>query len=417
MSKLAKFHGPDLTIPLALPDVTEREINSVLEVLRTPYLSLGPKLIEFEHRFANYVGARYAVAVNSGTAGLHLAIKSLGIGERDAVITTPFSFVASANCILFERATPVFVDVEESTFNIDPDKIAEYITNHCIRTGSGKIIDRGTGKEIKAILPVHVFGHPCRMDRIMEIADRHNLFVVEDACEAIGALFGERKVGTIGNAGVFAFYPNKQITTGEGGMIVTNSPKIAEICKSLRNQGRDGKSAWLNHSRIGYNYRLSDINCALGLAQLERLPEILRKRARVAAEYNIRLKDYVNIPTTQAGVEKSWFTYVICLPEKYTQTMRDEILQQLCRKGIGCNNYFPPIHLQPVYRRMFGYQRGDFPVTESISERTIALSFHNNLQDHEIDYVVDCLTNILHDYTDRIFEETSDFEPGLLNAA
>lgn len=391
-------------IPLSRPDVTDREINGVLEVLRTPYLSLGPKLLEFEEKFARYLGVHHAIAVNSGTSGLHLAIKSLNIGVGDAVITTPFSFIASANCILFERATPIFVDIEESTFNIDADRIEEYIQRHCIHKRGGKIIDSRTGKRVKAILPVHVFGHPGDMGQIMELAQKYNLFVIEDACEAIGAEYNGKKVGTLGDVGIFAFYPNKQITTGEGGMVVTNDENIACLCRSLRNQGRDGNGGWLAHTRLGYNYRLSDINCVLGIIQLDRIEEILEKRANIAFRYNRRLKNLVKIPKTKAKVRRSWFTYVICLSKKFSKKDRDKILVQLRKKGIGCNNYFPPIHLQPFYVEMFGYKRGDFPITESISERTIALSFHNNLKDDEIDYVANSLKDIINKYEHITFQ-------------
>lgn len=396
-------------IPLARPDVTDREISCILEVLRTPYLSLGPKLLEFEERFASYLGARHAVAVNSGTSGLHLAIKSLNIGERDAVITTPFSFIASANCILFERATPIFVDIEESTFNIDPEAIERYLKHHCIRRKTGKIIDRRTGKRVAAILPVHVFGLPCEMDRIMNLAKEYQLRVIEDACEAIGAEFEGKQVGTFGDVGVFAFYPNKQITTGEGGMLVTDDAKIAIMCRSLRNQGRDNNGGWLAHNRLGYNYRISDINCALGITQLERIDEILEKRACIASRYNRRLHNWVYIPNSKSRVKRSWFTYVVCLPKRFTKEMRDEILKELGHLGIGCNNYFPPIHLQPFYTENFGYKIGDFPITEKISERTIALPFHNNLKDREISYVANSLIDLSNKSDWRSFRKIDEF--------
>ncbi|NIR50229.1 DegT/DnrJ/EryC1/StrS family aminotransferase [candidate division KSB1 bacterium] len=386
-------------IPLARPDITEREIRSILEVMQTPYLSLGPKLVEFEEKFSDYVGVRHAIAVNSGTSGLHLAIKSLNIGQADAVITTPFSFIASANCILFERATPIFVDIDEQSFNIDPEKIERYLQRRCTRKG-GAIFDRRTGKRVSAILPVHVFGLPCEMDAIMALAEKYELRVIEDACEAIGAQFDGKKVGTFGNVGVFAFYPNKQITTGEGGMIVTHDEKVALTCRSLRNQGRDGQGGWLAHSQLGYNYRISDINCALGIAQLERIGEILGKRAKIAKRYNQRLRDVVRLPAMNSRGKRSWFTYVICLSESVTQETRDEILKELGDRGIGCNNYFPPIHLQPFYVDRFGFKKGDFPVTESVAQRTIALSFHSNLEDDEIDYIVASLKELMHKYDD-----------------
>jgi len=382
-------------IPLSRPDITRKEIKYVLEVLQTPYLSLGPRLIEFEEKFANYLGIKYAIAVSSGTTGLHLAIKCLNIGCNDAVITTPFSFIASANCILYERATPIFVDIDIRTFNINPKRIEEYIETNCIRQNQdGSIIDQKTKKHIKAILPVHVFGHPCHMDEIMQLAKKYNLYVIEDACEAIGAEINGKKVGTIGNVGIFAFYPNKQMTTGEGGMIVTNNEKIAHLCRSLRNQGRENSNKWLSFNKLGYNYRISDINCALGIAQLERIEEILKKRERVASRYNELLRDFVKIPETLDGFKRSWFVYVICLLDQYSKVDRDKIIKQLSDRGIGCSNYFPPIHFQPFYREL-GYDEGDFEITEIVSERTIALPFYNNLKEEEILYVADSLKDIL----------------------
>jgi perosamine synthetase len=383
-------------IPLSSPDITEKEIESVVKVLRTPRLSLGPKLLEFERKFAEYIGSKYAIAINSGTSGLHLAVKSMGIGEKDAVITTPFSFIASANCLLYENALPIFVDIEPVTFNIDPERIKEFIDKKCRREKkTNKIVDKETGRYVRAILPVHVFGHPCKMERIMELAGEYNLHVIEDACEATGAEFGGKKVGTFGDMGVFAFYPNKQITTGEGGMIVTNDYKIARLCRSHRNQGRDDDKDWLEHRRLGYNYRISEINCALGIAQLERIDEILKKREIVASLYNELLRDFVKFPETSDDARRSWFVYVVCLPNKYSKKFRDKILEELSKKGIGSNKYFPPIHLQPFYRKMFGYSKGDFEVTEHISERTIALPFHNNLNGKTITYVANCLKEIL----------------------
>ena len=375
-----------MQIPLSSPDITELEKKYVLDVLNSPNLSLGPKLPEFEARLANYVGTKYAVAVNSGTSALHCCIKALGIGDGDLVITTPFSFVSSANCILFERAKPVFVDIDPSTYNIDATKVEETIRN------------LGThASNLKAILPVHVFGQPCDMNRITGIAGKYNLKVIEDSCEALGAKFNGEKAGTLGDCGVFAFYPNKQMTTGEGGVVVTDNENIALLCRSLRNQGRDDDSSWLAHARLGYNYRLSDINCALGLAQLERIDEILEKRARVAEMYNQRIKDAegIRIPFVSGNIKMSWFVYVVLLDEKYDREDRDRILLGLRERGIGCNNYFVPIHLQPFYMEMFGYKKGDFPITEYTAERTIALPFYNNLQEQQIDYVVQSLKTLL----------------------
>ena len=369
-----------MQVPLSRPDITEKEIESVNEVLKTPYLSIGPKIVEFEKKIADYVGAKYAIAVNSGTSALHLIIRALGIKEGDEVITTPFSFISSANCVLFERAKPVFVDIDPKTLNIDSKQIEEKI-----------------GDKTKAILAVDVFGQPAEWDKLQRIAKKYNLKLIEDSAEATGAEYKGVKAGSFGDAGVFAFYPNKQITTGEGGVIVTNNEKMAKLCRSMRNQGRGEGDDWLQHERLGYNYRISDINCALGIAQLERLDEILEKRETVAQMYNERLKDMegAKIPYVAPQVKMSWFVYVMQLDDNYTKEDRNGILQKLKEKGIGCSNYFPPIHLQPFYREIFGYREGDFPVTEKVSKSTIALPFYNNLTEEQIDYVYQNLKEIL----------------------
>jgi len=376
-----------MNISLSSPDITNLERYYVLSVLNTPHLSLGPVLEKFELEFAKYIGSRYAIAVNSGTSGLHVSVKALNIGRGDAVITTPFSFVASSNCILFEGARPIFVDIDPTNYNIDFEKIEDAIKKmkrHSLR--------------IKAILPVHVFGNPCNMDQINNLGKRYEIEVIEDACEAIGAEWKGKKVGRFGKIGVFAFYPNKQITTGEGGMVVTNNGRIAELCKSFRNQGRSENGGWLAHARLGYNYRLSDINCALGLAQLKRIDEILRKRKEVAALYNKKLKNIeeIRIPDGEGALcNRSWFVYVIQLRNGFSRHDRDNILKGLRSAGISCNNYFTPIHLQPFYKKLFGYKKGDFPITEHVSERTIALPFFNRLTEKQIDYVVGNLIRLL----------------------
>jgi len=367
-------------IPLARPDIGPKEIEYVTRVLKTPHLSLGPKLPEFETKIAQYAGAKYAVAVNSGTSALHLIIKALGIREGDEVITTPFSFVASANCLLFERAKPVFVDIDPKTLNLDTTSI------------EGKINSR-----TRAILAVDVFGHPAEWDELEPMARRHDLRLIEDSAEAIGSEYRGRKAGTFGDAAVYAFYPNKQMTTGEGGVILTGSEQIAKLCRSLRNQGRAEGSEWLQHERLGYNYRLSDIHCALGLAQLERIDELLAKRARVAEWYNERLSGVEGIitPYVAPHVKIGWFVYVIRLADEYTRADRDRVLEQLKKRKIGCSNYFSPIHLQPFYREQFGYEPGDFPVTEHVADRTIALPFYNDLTQTEVDHVVSTLCQLL----------------------
>jgi perosamine synthetase len=371
-------HG-DVEIPLSRPDISEADIQAVVDVLRTPFLSLGPKLPEFEAAFGAYVGARFATATSSGTAALHLAVKALGIGRGDEVITTPFSFVASANCVLFEDAVPVFVDIERTSFNLD-----------------AALIERQITARTKAILPVHVFGRPANIDAILDIARQHNLRVIEDACEAVGARWRGQRVGSLGDAGAFAFYPNKQMTTGEGGMLVTNDPALDRVFKSLRNQGRGDSGAWLQHERLGFNYRLSDINCALGLSQLGRLDDILRRRRDVAEEYRRHLADVAELELPLYDVpdaEISWFVYVVRL-KGCDRAGRDDVLRTLRSGGIACSDYFSPLHLQPHIQRL-GHQEGDFPVTEAVAASTIALPFYTNLQPEQIRRVSDGLRRAL----------------------
>lgn len=369
-----------MDIPLSSPDITETDIEAVIQVLKTPRLSLGPKLVEFEDRMAEFVGVDYAVAVNSGTSALHLIVRALDIKDGDEVITTPFSFIASANCILFERAKPVFVDIDPLTLNIDINHIEERITD-----------------KTKAILAVDVFGYPANWDVLEQIARKHKLMLIDDSCEALGGKYRGRMLGTFGEAGAFAFYPNKQMTTGEGGIIVTNNEKVASLCRSMRNQGRGEGDEWLQHSRLGYNYRISDINCALGIAQLERIESIMAKRERVARMYEIRLSTLkaIQLPCSSAEMKRSWFVYVIVMADNYTAENRNKILQKMKERGIGCSNYFTPIHLQPFYRNMFGFDKGDFPITEHISERTIALPFYSNIREQEINFVVQSLKKIV----------------------
>ena len=364
-------------IPLSSPDITDAERAAVAEVLDSGVLSLGPKVVEFERAFARYVGSRHAIAVSSGTAALHLSLRACGLACDDEVITSPFSFVASANVALFEGARPVFVDIDATTLNMDVSRVEERIT-----------------ERTRALLPVHVFGEPCDMAALLDVARRHELVVVEDACEAVGATYRDRKVGTFGDAGTFAFYPNKQMTTGEGGMIVTDADDIATYCRSARNQGRSDDMRWLVHDRLGYNYRLDEMSAALGLVQIGRIEELLAKRRRVAEEYAQRLAAVPGVETLPSapGSVRSWFVYVVLLPEGVD---RDTVLAALREEGVGCRDYFTPIHLQPFYREKFGYGPGDFPVAEAIAARTLALPFHNNLTDAQIGAVVDTLARAL----------------------
>jgi len=372
-----------MNIPLSKPDITEKEKKAVLEVLNTSNLSLGKKYLEFEKIMAKYARVKYAVAVNSGTSGLHLIIRALGIGERDEVITTPFSFIASSNCLLFEKAKQVFVDIDKDTLCIDVKKIEEKIT-----------------KKTKAILVVDIFSHPCDWEELEKIAKKYNLFLIEDSAEALGSKYKGRRCGSFGDAGIFAFYPNKQITTGEGGIILTDNKKIYELCRSMANQGRkvlDGR--WLEHVRLGYNYRLDEMSCALGISQIERIGEILKDRKKVAELYNEKLKNIpeIEIPYIGKNADLSWFVYVIKI-KKSLSSKRNLIIKKMSERGVQCGNYFQPIHLQPFYKKIFGYKKGDFPATEDAGKRTVALPFHTKLTEEEIDFVVKNLKELINEY-------------------
>jgi perosamine synthetase len=368
-----------LRIPMSAPEIVEDDIRAVEAVLRTPNLSMGPEIQRFEHQVAAYIGTRHAVAVSSGTAGLHLCVIAAGVGPGDEVITTPFSFIASANCILYEGARPVFVDIDPQNLNLDPDLVEQAIT---ART--------------KAILAVDVFGQPADYDRLNDIAQRTGLVVIEDACEAIGAEYKGCKAGTLVPAAVFAFYPNKQMTTGEGGILVTDREDWDRLFRSLRNQGRDESGTWLNHVRLGYNYRLDEMRAALGRSQLGRLEQLLTKRQHVAELYNERLAgvEGVSVPYVADTTSRmSWFVYVIRLTKDLD---RNQIMARLQDQGIACRPYFTPIHLQPFYVERYGYKEGDMPVTESVARSTLALPFHSNLDPAAIDLVCDRLQQALH---------------------
>jgi perosamine synthetase len=358
-----------MRIPLSAPDITEAEVQAVADVLRTPNLSLGPKVQEFERAISNYVGASDAVAVHSGTSGLHLCIRSLGISEGDEVIVPSFAFIAVANAVRYERATPVFVDIDSKTLNLNPDKVEAAVTS---RT--------------RAILVVHTFGCPAEMSALLEIARRHRLYVIEDACEAIGAEYEGRKVGALGDVGVFGFYPNKQITTGEGGAVVTNNSGLAAKIRKLRNQGRDESAEWIQHSELGYNYRISDINCALGIEQLNRIDTILDRREAVAREYSQRLSKYPNLklpPLTLSRQKISWFVYVIRLGDRFSEEDRDWIANELKVREIGTGRYFAPIHLQPIYKSC-AVPKSGLPITEYCAARSLALPFYNRIRREQI---------------------------------
>lgn len=369
-----------MRIPLSAPEITESDIEAVTRVLRGTSLSLGPQLRKFEDGMKEYLGAPHAVAVNSGTSGLHLAIRALGIGEDDEVIVPSFAFIAVANAVCYERAVPVFVEIRAETLCLDPERVEAAIT-----------------PRTRAILLVHTFGYPADVAAIQAIARRHRLFVIEDACEALGAEIGGRKVGVFGDVGVFAFYPNKQLTTGEGGMVVTRSPEIAASVRSLRNQGRRDSQEWLQHAEIGYSYRLSDIQSALGAEQLKRIESTLRRRESAARSYHQRLSgnpDLMLPPSEVPDGRISWFVYVVRMAASFSRSDRDWILQELQKREIGCGRYFAPIHLQPAYRPAV-FRKTDLSLTEQIGDRTLALPFFTRLSEGEIDEVSSTLTNLL----------------------
>ena len=381
---------------MSSPDLTDQETNAVTSVLANTSLSLGPQVEKFENAFSTYLGIPHAVAVSSGTSGLHLAVIAGGIEENSMVITTPFSFIASANCILYERAIPVFVDVEEKTGNIDPHLVEE-AAHDLVKGGSAvrrwlpPTLAPSGEQKLRAILLVHTFGQPADMDPILSVARDHRLLVIEDACEAIGTEYRGRKVGALGDVGVFAFYPNKQMTTGEGGMILTARPDWAKLFRSLRNQGRDMSDTWLKHPRLGYNYRLGEMSAALGLVQLGRIEELLAKRAKVAQWYEERLAGHELIETPKVSSctsRMSWFVYVVRLKPPLS---RDAIIDDLAAGGIPSRPYFTPIHLQPFYQERFGYSPGDFPVSEYLGSVSLALPFSGKMTEDEVALVCDCL--------------------------
>ena len=360
-------------IALSRPLVDERDEELVLEVLRSGRLSLGPTGPRFEELLAAAVGAPHCAAVSSGTAGLHLCMRLAGVGPGDEVITSPYSFVASANCALYEGATPVFADVDPRTLNLDPDAVEAAVTD---RT--------------RAVVAVDIFGYPCELDELTAISERHGLALVEDACEALGAEYRGAPIGSHGHPAVFAFYPNKQITTGEGGAVTTAGEDEWKLLVSLRNQGRADSGGWLEHARYGYNYRLDDLSAALGIGQLEKLDEILGARRAVARRY-AELLDGVDVeaplPDDPDHV-RSWFVYVVKLPRGAD---RERVIAELERRGVASARYLPSIHLQPYMRERFGFREGMLPVSEDASERTMALPFHAQLDAGDQEYVVEAL--------------------------
>jgi perosamine synthetase len=350
------------SIPLSSPWLDEREEELVLDVLRSGRLSLGPAIDRFEELFAERVGAPYAAAVSSGTAGLHLLCRLAGLAPGDEVVTTPFSFVASANCAIYEGATPVFADVDPRTLNLDPGAVEAAVT-----------------ERTRAVVAVDIFGYPCELEPLQEICERHGLALIQDACEALGAEYRGRSVGSHGPGAVFAFYPNKQITTGEGGMVTTHSEEEWRLLRSLRNQGRADSGGWLHHARLGYNYRLDDVRAALGIAQLEKLVDILALRQRAAERYSSMLEDVQGVEAPlpdDADHVRSWFVYVVALDRGID---RERVIGELERAGVGTARYLPCIHLQPYMRERYGFAEGLCPLAEDVAARTLALPFHTGI--------------------------------------
>ena len=388
-----------LKIPMSSPDLTDAEREAVAAVLRTPNLSMGGEIQAFEATFTQRLGCKHAIGVNSGTAGLHLCVHAAGISAGDLVITTPFSFVASANVLLYENAIPVFVDVDPLTGSIDPGLVQQAVSDLLQGGKAGRAWLPRQGAEgnhsLKAILPVDVFGQPADLSPLQATARQHGLKLIEDACEALGAEYQGQPAGLFGDYGVFAFYPNKQITTGEGGMIVTDNENAAGLMRALRNQGRAPGDTWLQHTHLGYNYRLDEMSAALGRVQMDRLDELLDKRQRVANWYNERLEELPEVqvprlaPTT---TRMSWFVYVIRFAPEID---RDRVARELHQRGIPARPYFIPIHLQPYLVERFGYQEGDFSVTEDLGRRGLALPFSSVMMESQVEFVCQTIAEIV----------------------
>jgi len=365
-------------VPLSGPYLGEREEELVLDVLRSGRLSLGPAVDRFEELVAERVGAPYAAAVSSGTTGLHLLCIAAGIGPGDEVVTSPYSFAASANCFLYEGGVPAFADIDPRMLNLDPAAVEAAIT-----------------ERTKAIVAVDIYGYPCELDELRAIADRHGLALIDDACEALGAEYRGAPVGSSGTSCVFAFYPNKQLTTGEGGMVVTHSEEEWQLIRSLRNQGRPEPGGWLEHVRLGFNYRLSDIAAALGIGQLERLDEILARRSEAASHYADLLGrlEGLELPAADdADHRRSWFVYVVLFPDT---AARERVVAAFEREGIGYNRYLPSLHLQPYLRERFGFGEGLCPVAEDASSRSLALPFFTGIEAAAQERVAEVLASAL----------------------
>jgi perosamine synthetase len=364
-------------IPLARPSIGQLERQNVEQVLASGVLALGPFSEAFAERVAAVAGRRHGVSCSSGTAGLHMIVRALRIGTGDEVITTPFSFVASANCLLYEGARPVFVDIEDETLGLDP-----------------ALVEGAASPRTVGVLPVHVFGRPCRIIEIEHIAAQHGWHLIEDACEALGSSLEGRPTGSFGAASAFAFYPNKQITTGEGGVVVTDDAELASMMRSLRNQGRDEDGTWLRHVRLGFNYRMDELSAAVGVAQLERREELRAGRDRVARAYAAALgeHDWLTLPKNGADETVDWFVYVVRLAPDLD---RNRIIDELASKGVQSRPYFVPLHLQPLYQEIFGLRPGMFPVTERVAASTLALPWSPQMTDDDVGYVAQALEAIV----------------------
>ncbi|MBI4727100.1 DegT/DnrJ/EryC1/StrS family aminotransferase [candidate division TA06 bacterium] len=369
-------------IKLASPNITRREIDAVVKVLKSGTLSLGPEILRFEKAFARYTGRKHALAVSSGTAGLHLITRALGLKPGDEVITSPYSFAASVNCILYQGARPVFADIDPKTLNIDPRKIEAAVTPRA-----------------RAVLAVDVFGLPADYRKIQAVCKKHKLLLIEDSCEALGAKYKDKMAGSFGTASAFGFYPNKQITTGEGGMVLTDDDRLAETMSSLRNQGRHSLGGWLAHHEMGYNYRMADINAALGRVQLSRIKGILKTRKDIAERYlklfQQRLPDFTVLQQPK-GYQRSWFVFVALVPQELKGSGRDRLIKHLQSKSIGCAHYFPTLHLQPYLLELLKHKKGDFPAAEDTADRSFAIPFHHKLTLRDQERVVQFIEQFIN---------------------
>jgi perosamine synthetase len=396
---MTSLHDQNTDISMSSPDLSDEERQAVASVLATPNLSMGDKITAFEHSVRTYLGTQHAIGVSSGTAGLHLCVRAAGIGPGDLVITTPFSFVASTNVLLYEGAVPIFVDVEPRTGNIDPHLVFA-ATQDILQGGKNAqawLPPKGGNPEkpLKAILPVDVFGQPADLEPILNTAWKYKLKVIEDSCEALGASYKGHSAGSLGDYGVFGFYPNKQITTGEGGMIVTDDDEAAALMRALRNQGRAPGDTWLQHTHLGYNYRLDEMSAALGIIQMQRLDELIAKRQQVAEWYNQRIAEIPGIEApfiAKYTSRVSWFVYVVRFAPGID---RDAMARKLAGAGIPARPYFLPIHLQPYMVERFGYQEGIFPVTEDLGRRGLALPFSGVMREDQVERVCQVLREII----------------------